>query len=259
MERPHFGRRGGMVGMFLHAARAQELKDDQKKKLDDIAAKAKPDEDDMPKDEMKAYHTELVAGVKAGKIDKAKLDTHVAAIEKVMRARKDKEHEALNAIHAVLDPAQRKAVAAKLKANPMPGQRPGGDKDKDMAKRRLERMTKDLGLDAEQQKKIEAIIPKDDAKKDMQAEAKKKMEALYDAFEKDTFDARKIDTPDPKKMRGPMEDEAKFLIALVPILKPEQREKLAARMSEMGGRGPHGPGGPGGPHGHGHGGDKDDD
>jgi hypothetical protein len=67
---------------------------------------------------------------------------------------------------------------------------------------------------------------------------KKKMEALLTAFEKDGFDAKKVDPFDAKKARAPMEIEMKLLGQLVPILKPEQRDKLAAKVEK--GPSPHG-------------------
>lgn len=106
-------------------------------------------------------------------------------------------------------------------------------------------------MDAEQTKKIDAIAANDDGKSGRPdpVEMKKRLEPLLVAFEKDTFDARKIDAFDPKKARGPMEQETKILTQVLPILKPEQREKLAARMekgpSPHGRRGPSAPGRPG--------------
>jgi Spy/CpxP family protein refolding chaperone len=262
----------GPTGMLLHAARGV-AKDDQKAKLDDIEKKLKTD--DGPKDEMKALHTHLAAGVKAGKIDKAKLDTDHAAIEKAMKARHDAEADALNALHAALDATQRKAVVADVKAKQakreehMAGKKDEPKKDApDMAKRKVERLTKELGLDDAQKKKVEAIVPKDDPAKhtDMMAEMKKRMDALLTAFEKDTFDAKKLEGYDAKKARAPMEAEVKFLTELLAILKPEQREKLATQMEKRGMGGMQGWHGRGGDRHHGRGDgkgdgkdDKDDD
>ena len=105
----------------------------------------------------------------------------------------------------------------------------------------FDRLTRGLDLDADQQKKVDAIIAKEDAAKAGRpdpAEMKKNVEAMLAAFEKDTFDAKKLDTFDVKKARAPMEQEAKLLAQLVPLLKPEQREKLAAKMEK--GPSPHG-------------------
>jgi GTPase involved in cell partitioning and DNA repair len=97
-----------------------------------------------------------------------------------------------------------------------------------------------IELDAEQQKKVDALAPKDDGKggKPDMTEMKKRVEALLGAFEKDPFDAKKVDAFDVKKMRAPMEEETKLLGQLLPILKPEQRERLAEKMEK--GPSPHG-------------------
>src|SRR5687768_1075823 len=66
------GRRGmmrgapGPVGMLVHTAKALELKDEQKTKLD-AAEKSMKGDDASSRDEMKSFHTNLAASVKAGK------------------------------------------------------------------------------------------------------------------------------------------------------------------------------------------------
>jgi Spy/CpxP family protein refolding chaperone len=107
--------------------------------------------------------------------------------------------------------------------------------------RRVDHLLRGLDLDADQQKKVDAVAAsaKDDGKgRPDFAEMKKRVDALLTAFEKDAFDAKKVDAFDTKKMRGPMEEETKLLGQLLPILKPEQREKLAAKMEK--GPSPHG-------------------
>jgi Spy/CpxP family protein refolding chaperone len=131
------------------------------------------------------------------------------------------------------------------------GAGPDGGKPGWGAKSNVDRLTRGLDLDAEQQKKIDAIAAKDDTAKGGKpdtAEMKKNVEALLVAFEKDTFDPKKLEAFDPKKARGPMEQETKLLVQVVPILKPEQREKLAAKMEK--GPSPHGRRAPGGGFGH---------
>jgi Spy/CpxP family protein refolding chaperone len=61
---------------------------------------------------------------------------------------------------------------------------------------------------------------------------KKRTETLLAAFEKDGFDAKKADAFDVKKSRVALEEETKLLQQILPILKPEQREKLAAKMEK---------------------------
>lgn len=276
LARRGMGMRGapGPVGMFVHTARSLELKDEQKAKLD-AAEKSLKGDDASSRDEMKALHSDLASSVKAGKIDQAKIDADLAALEKAAKDRGDKEAAALNDIYAALEPAQRTQVVAKVRerterrekqvgertakmAERADGGADGGaggrgDRNEFSAQKRLERLTRDLDLDPEQKKKAEAIA-KDDPKaptpETARAEAKKRGEALLAAFEKEGFDAKKLDAPDTKRARQGAEQEVKLVSALLPILKPEQREKLAARMEKQAqGGGPGGPGGMGGPHG----------
>lgn len=257
---------GGPSMMLFQAARGLDLKDEQKTKIDAIEKAAHEGAGDANRDAIKTaakdLHTDILAGIKAGKIDTAKLEPRYAAIDKAAAAAHDKEAEALNSLHAALDATQRKAAVASVRAKQaardekMAHRADKADKDDagadggkggghggpggNGAKRSLDRLTRGLELDAEQQKKVDALVPKDDGKAghpDM-AEMKKKADALLTAFEKDTFDAKKVDAFDAKKVRAPMDQETKLLAQLVTILKPEQREKLAARMEK--GQSPHG-------------------
>lgn len=251
---PGSDRRGGLPGMIAKAARdLPDLKDAQKatlSKIEDGLGGASPS-----RTEMKALHDDLMAGIRAGKIDAAKMKAHYDAIDLAVKARQDKEAEAINGIYAALEPAQRKALAAALRtkfaereakmAERMKGMPDGGPPD--WTKRRLEHLTKDLGLDDAQQKSVGALLAKTPSPAAMDAargEMKKKVDALLTAFEKDGFDAKKLDlqTIPGKKAHDGVAQHVDFVTGMLAVLKPEQREKLAASMDKPMG----GPGGPGG-------------
>jgi Spy/CpxP family protein refolding chaperone len=268
-DREARGAHGGPGAMLFQAARALELKDDQKAKIEAAEKAAHAGAEDASREALKTavkdLHGDLVVGIKAGKIDTAKLEPRYAVIEKSAASAHEKDAAALVALHDALDATQRKAVTANVRAKQAAreekmahregpdGGAAGADGGKPGwgAKRNVDRLTRGLELDAEQQKKIDAIAAKDDTAKggkpDM-AEMKKNVEALLVAFEKDTFDPKKLEAFDAKKARGPMEQEAKLLVQVVPILKPEQREKLAAKMEK--GPSPHGRRAAGGGFGH---------
>ncbi len=275
VKKPHRkGGRGGLASMMLRAA--EDKVPEAKATVDDLQKKLK--EGETPRDEMKALHAGVIAGIKAGKIDVAKHDADLAAAEKAMKAMKEKEAETLNSLHAALKPEQRKAVVAEVRDKMAKRAAKWKDKDKDGDGKPDMKMkggpgghhgfmTKDLGLDDAQQKKADAIFAKKDPKAmpDMDA-MKKRMDAFLDAFEKDGFDAKKLDPAEDKMpfMRGPHDPKA--MNEFLAILKPEQREKLAAKMEKMGGPKMGGPkmggpkmGGPGGPGGPPPGADDDDD
>lgn len=238
---PGVGRRaGGPAVMFSKAARAVELTPEQKIKLAeaDELTKASPS---AVRDEVKSLQADLVTWTKAGAIDKAKLEAHWKVLDAATLARQAEDAAAINAVHKALTPAQRAQVSAKLRID-----NPKYDDDvqrwitdggaaASQSKHGLERLTKDLGLDEDQKKKVEAIAAKGAAGTttvDMRAEAKRHTLALIEGFEKDDFDAAKVPAPSFKVMRGPIGEQAFYVAELLPVLKPEQREKLAARLEK---------------------------
>ena len=226
------GRQGrGLVGMMFRAAHDLELKDAQKTTLEKLSTDLHGGGAGQPS-EMKDYHTALVAQVRAGKIETAKLDPLEAAAEKAMKARREKEAEALDGLYAALEPAQRKALVAAVRAK-QDAHKPDPAKAEAHAKERLAHLTKQLDLDAAQQKKVEPLLAKEAPAPAMAEEMKKHADAVLTAFEGEGFDARKLE-PKTAPGAGPMKAHAQFLTALLPILKPEQREKLAAGMEKPG-------------------------
>jgi Spy/CpxP family protein refolding chaperone len=246
---------GGPSGMLFQAARALDLSDDQKTRIEAAEKIAHGGPTDASRDAMKNaakdLHTDLVAGIRAGKVDTSKLEPRYAAVEKIIGDSQTKQAEALNALHDALDTTQRRAVTANVRAKQamreekmahregMDGGAAMGGADGGKAhwtsKRSFDRLTHGLELDVDQQKKVDALVANEDAAKAAHpdgAELKKSVEAMLTAFDKDTFDAKKLDALDVKKARAPMEQEARLVAQLVPILKPEQREKLAAKMEK---------------------------
>jgi Spy/CpxP family protein refolding chaperone len=219
------GRHRGLVGMMFRAAHELELKDAQKASLQKLSAELHGDAAGPPS-EMKDYHAALAAQVRAGKIEPAKLDPLQAAAEKAQKARRDKEAEALNGLYAALEPAQRKALVAAVRAKQAahPEHKAAGP---DQAKERLAHLTKQLDLDAAQQKKVEPLLAKDTSPAALHDEMKKHADAVLTGFEGDGFDAKKLELGPASGGKG-MAAHAQFLAALLPVLKPEQREKLAA-------------------------------
>ncbi len=236
-------RGAGHFSLLFAAARALEMKDDQKDKLDAVAKPFQGAGD--ARDETRAVHDELIAQVKAGKLDAAKLEPLYAALEKATKERRELELAGLDALYAALEPAQRTATVAAIRPRiaahdaQAKASAPDGGAGGEGA-RIAERLGKMLTLDDTQRQKVEAAVPKDlHARSEADREERKKqLEALLTAFEKPAFAAKKLPAPDPKKARSSVQDQAKFLGQIVPQLKPEQREKLASSMS-------HGHGGPG--------------
>jgi Spy/CpxP family protein refolding chaperone len=219
-------RHPGIAGALFHAAHELDLKDAQKATLEKLTTELHAGGGQMQ--EMKDYHAALTAQVKAGKIETAKLDPLQAAAEKAQKARRDKDAEALNGLYALLEPAQRKALVAAVRAKQAAHKAPDPAKAEAHAKQRLEHLTKTLDLDAAQQKKVEPLLAKDTPPTAMADEMKKHSDAVLTAFEADGFDAKKLEPAGAPPGKGMMASHVQFLTALLPLLKPEQREKLAA-------------------------------
>ena len=162
-----------------------------------------------------------------------------------MVAMHDKQAKALDGLHAVLDAGQRKVVTDAIRARWATHDK-GGDSDagtSDWAKKRLDRMAADLGLDATQQPQVAALVAKQNsaaAMKTMHDAMKAQMDTLLTAFAGDTFDASKaLPTAMGAKTPHDMIDRRiAFLTQLVALLHPDQRDKLATQMEK--GLGPHG-------------------
>lgn len=63
----------------------------------------------------------------AGKIDAAKLPPHYAAIDKLVRARREKQSAVLDGLYALLDPAQRALVVKAVRAKRILRREPFGE------------------------------------------------------------------------------------------------------------------------------------
>lgn len=237
--------------MMLQATHDLELKDAQKTTVEGLEKQLRS-HDDTSKADFQSYRSVLIAGIKEGKIDTAKLAPLKANMEKAMQARKDKEAETLNALWAALEPPQRKALVAAIrtkdaerKARMEARKKDLGDKPDggDWKKSRAEHLTKELGLDEAQQKSVEALFAKGEhptpaSMETMREEMKKRSDAMLAAFEGDAFDAKKLELwPTPGRKMGEASDKhVQVLSQLLAILKPEQREKLAATMQNPHGR-----------------------
>jgi Spy/CpxP family protein refolding chaperone len=240
-KRDEHGRRDP-TEMLLHAARDLTLTDAEKASIDKIEGTLKTSEQGMGA-AFKSAHDDLVGFIKTGKVDNAKVQADDAALEKAMGSHHDDEATAMNSLYAALDPAQRKTLVANIRAKQAAHEQKEGEHEHeawdaggpaDFAKRKVDHLTKELSLDATQQKQLTTALAKlaPPSPKDMEAhkaDMKKHMDALLTGFEGDGFDAKKIDTGMKPAMVHEMVDHQVALLAqLLPILKQDQRDTLAA-------------------------------
>ena len=226
----------GLAGAFFRAALDTELTDDQKAAIDKLEEPAK--NDPGTRHEISAYHADLVASLKMGRFDGAKIQADEATFAKATQARQEEQATALNGLHETLTADQRKAVVEAIRTSQAAHEHaPAAMSDagaSEWTARRLERMKSQLVLDLDQQKEVAALLAKS-APPASSAQAhfdamKKQMDTLLTAFEKDAFDAKKLDisaTPGRKPTEA-LDRQGKYLEQLLPILTAGQRDRLAA-------------------------------
>jgi Spy/CpxP family protein refolding chaperone len=107
---------GGMAMLITESLSAVELRPEQKTKVDAILADLKK-LGEQHGDAGKKLKMDIADGVAAGKIDRAKTDADVKALVAAADATKPKIQEAINQLHAALDPAQRKKLVEEMNAH----------------------------------------------------------------------------------------------------------------------------------------------
>lgn len=238
----------GLAGILLRGAYELNLTDDQKATLDKLEDALYSDPATTPWVASKAFQTDLVAGIRAAKLDNTKLQLDYAAIDKAVAAAQGREAEALNGLHAALDATQRQALvdqvrtrraAREARERPLVG--PDGGVV-DPAKRRLDRLTAEFTLDDTQKKAVAALLARDStmttpAIQARRAAYQKRVDAMLGEFTTDSFDAKKVDlTTGAKTPHDSAEHTAAFIAGLLGILHPDQREKLAMRTERVSNR-----------------------
>lgn len=252
MRRPP---RGGPRVVIRTALKALELSDEQKTELNDLASSFKPDDDAKAAD--KALLEALAAGMRAGKLDDALVTEKLAAAKKHAGAMRDRSHETLNKLHAMLTPEQRKALVEKMTAGP--GAEPASwlaEGDFKAGRMRMNvksnalgglnplMITRGLKLSPEQRKKVRALTRNRDRQAKLNkpdqgaAEARKKQtEEVMAAFATDAFDAKKIAGGGiTEAMSKAMDDKIDLVRALIETLDEAQRKEAADNIERLGDR-----------------------
>ena len=186
-------------------------------------------------DAEKAVLATLADGIAAGTIDQAKIDTAVAKLATAAAGVHDAVAASLDELHATLTPPQRAALVDKVEAH-LAVWHHTNSADEPMAKDahggHLGKLAKEYGLTPQQVETIRASFqtaiataPKYD-----RAEAEAHMKAFGEAFASDAFDARKL--PTDAAVNGHMSTWGMTRMvalykAVIPVLTPEQRAKLA--------------------------------
>jgi Spy/CpxP family protein refolding chaperone len=229
---------------LLRAADGLELTGAQKATVHSLEEQLEANERDTRAAFM-AFRSDLAAQVRSGTIDQTKLQADEGTASTAVQTHVAREADTMNGLHAALDPSQRKAAVEAVRAG-QPGRTEmqrgtgtGASAAEEMGKKRLERMTRELGLDTAQQHQVAALIAAQPTPQGHpMEERRRRMDALLTAFEADTFDARTAAPAPPmspaEMVREGTDRQVAFLSQLMPILRPDQREKLATAMESRG-------------------------
>lgn len=257
------GQHGGPGFLLRAALKDLELRPEQKTTIDALV-----NELESVRPFASPAHAELdkalAAQVRAGKIDRAALEPHTAALEKSATDARLKVQGALGELHRTLDAEQRKQLVAAVERGASGGKKRFGPMDdgaecegqpecKDGAGGHGKRgfggrhgpkmgghhgpgfgVLDDLDLSDAQRDQLRAAREKGEpdrvAMKEKMRQKGKPMQQLLAAFAAEDFDAKKLSSEDAKLPRTMTELRVKKLEALLAVLEPAQRDKLAARI-----------------------------
>jgi Spy/CpxP family protein refolding chaperone len=157
----------------------------------------------------------------------------------------DATNDEIDKLHAVLQPPERQALALKVQAHYEIWFRANADEtaqpNQEMEGGQIHHLAQILGLSTDQVQKIDATFTKSIAtafagkdKFDGKA-VEQHMTAFISAFPGDTFDAKALTTADKANSSvaawGGMR-MTRMYQAMIPVLTPDQRTKLAARLRD---------------------------
>ncbi len=188
-------------------------------------------------------HALLADEIAAGHVDKAKIDKAVADLATASGGLHAAITDSLNELHSVLNEAQRAALVEKVEAHWQvwkEANAEGPESTDPHGHGHLEALATDLALTPEQVEKIRSSLHTSSAGAHEHLDAEKvaaHIKAFGTAFESPTFDAKALKSGDAVNAhlaRFGAARMARFYEAVVPVLTPEQRTKLADRVREHG-------------------------
>ncbi len=187
----------------------------------------------------------LADGIAAGSIDTARVDAAIAQLTAAAATVHDAATDAVNQLHATLTPPERAALIDKVNAHWVVWQRANADESgaKKSEQGHLSTLAGELGLTPDQVEKIRAAlatqmsaVPHLDAR-----EVETDLHAFGEAFRGDKFDSKALtmaDSVNQHMAAWGATHMAHFLEAVSPVLTPDQRADLAARLREHSTHGP---------------------
>ncbi|WP_394833144.1 hypothetical protein LVJ94_42250 [Pendulispora rubella] len=228
----------GPVRMLADALGKVSLRDAQRTEIQKLFAEADA-RHTTAKEQGKAGRADLMnavaAQVEKGKIDRTALAPKEQALAATWKTARDADRAAIEKLHDLLDPAQRVALVDAIQANKGDGghgrghwgKHHGGD-----GKERFDKLADELKLSDDQKAKIgDALRAERSAKGDPPHHDHTKVSALFEAFKGDSFKMDAV-APPTTEFHDPMARAIHLAEIAVPLLTPEQRTTLAAKIRE---------------------------
>jgi Spy/CpxP family protein refolding chaperone len=236
----HRHHHGGFIGFVIAGVETIGVTPEQQAAIDkikaDFRAKVEP-----VRTANGLVMTTLADGVAAGAIDKAKIDAALAGVSSSAGQVHSATADALNQLHNVLRPEQRVALVDKIDAHwGVWKEANAGDQATDNAKPdgHIAHLAKELSLTSDQVEKtranLAALPPASRGPFDPTA-AEAHVKAFSAAFVADTFDAKTLTTADAANTQVSAWGASRmvrFYEALTPVLTPDQRTQIAAKLRE---------------------------
>jgi hypothetical protein len=187
----------------------------------------------------RAMRADLAAQVRAGAIDPARVHADEELAANALEAHQKLEFFVLNGLHALLNPGKRVAAATTVRSGaPGRAEAQAQPEPAEGTAARLDRMTRELRLDTDQQQQVASLLAAQPGPMPARHDAyRERFDALLNAFPTETFDAKAaVQTmPSPTAaLREHVERKVGFLSALLPILRPDQRQTLASMIEQRG-------------------------
>ena len=184
----------------------------------------------------------LADGVAAGTVDTTKVDEAIARADAALGGVRAATADSLNQLHAILDSAQRAELAQKLQAHWSVWQHANDEDDGQTVQREhgryLAAVTRELGLSTEQigrvKSTMEANAPEKAKRLDV-SQVEANLTTFENAFASDTFDAHALNGAEGTNAQiasHGIRRMARFYEALAPVLTPDQRTQLAAKLRD---------------------------
>jgi Spy/CpxP family protein refolding chaperone len=222
---------GGPMGALLDAAATLNLRADQRATVD--AARARLQDATAPVREARAkLAAEVAQEVRAGQIDKAKIEPLADQVTAAVAATKPVVQDTVQKLHDTLDASQRTALVASMRERA--SQRGHGE-----MRDHMQQVAEELGLTDAQRASIreqvkQAFAARSETARAERGQMKTRMETLATAFQGEAFDAKALDVgvhgaEGAKRLMG---FHGVFLDAAVPVLTPAQREILATKIQQ---------------------------